>query len=268
MTKTKIISVHTMKGGVGKTTMTILLASYLAYEKGLRVLVFDLDQGQSSLSDHRAEELTAMQALLAKSPSSTTNPYRELLKKNLPTAIEQRLSFNAGRAIGGFYSIVQETPRRFAEHSIVDGEYDYILVDMGGRIHEPEQAVIARCDAILVPMTTQTLDYKAGLKYGHIVRNMHHGGHLKENLNLVFFWQRFENWYINTILMLEKEFNEKTFGSIFKGYLKNRLRQAPSAFDKQRMLTTISSPFVMETEAKRIELTGFFDELLVAIHAA
>jgi chromosome partitioning protein len=51
MPKSKVISFVNMKGGVGKTTCAVNLATYLARDHGLRVLLVDLDpQTNASLS--------------------------------------------------------------------------------------------------------------------------------------------------------------------------------------------------------------------------
>ena len=41
MTDPKFVAFSTQKGGAGKTTLTVLAASYLYYVKGLKVLVGD-----------------------------------------------------------------------------------------------------------------------------------------------------------------------------------------------------------------------------------
>ena len=43
MTDPKFVAFSTQKGGAGKTTLTVLAASYLYYVKGLKVLVVDCD---------------------------------------------------------------------------------------------------------------------------------------------------------------------------------------------------------------------------------
>ena len=49
--KTLKISFSTQKGGVGKSTMTTLLASVLHYRLGYNVLVLDCDFPQHSLGN-------------------------------------------------------------------------------------------------------------------------------------------------------------------------------------------------------------------------
>lgn len=55
--KTLKISFYTQKGGVGKSTITTLLASVLHYRLGYNVLVMDCDFPQHSLTNMRARDL-------------------------------------------------------------------------------------------------------------------------------------------------------------------------------------------------------------------
>ena len=47
------IAFSTQKGGAGKTTLTVLMASYLYYVKGYDVAVVDCDYPQFSIKDMR-----------------------------------------------------------------------------------------------------------------------------------------------------------------------------------------------------------------------
>ena len=57
MKKPILVAVSSQKGGVGKSTITILLASYLHYLKGYNVAVIDCDSPQHSLFTERTREL-------------------------------------------------------------------------------------------------------------------------------------------------------------------------------------------------------------------
>lgn len=53
MDKEIFIAFATQKGGIGKTTLTVLTASYLHYVKGYNVAVVDCDAPQNSIADLR-----------------------------------------------------------------------------------------------------------------------------------------------------------------------------------------------------------------------
>ena len=51
--ETLFIAFSTQKGGAGKTTLTVLVASYLHYVKGMNVAVVDCDYPQHSIAGMR-----------------------------------------------------------------------------------------------------------------------------------------------------------------------------------------------------------------------
>ena len=55
--KTKIISVAGEKGGVGKTTLNIMLATNLFHTYGKKVVLLDVDDPQFSIFKKRQREL-------------------------------------------------------------------------------------------------------------------------------------------------------------------------------------------------------------------
>ena len=61
MTDPKFVAFSTQKGGAGKTTLTVLAASYLYYVKGLKVLVVDCDYPQWSIHAQRERELAVVE---------------------------------------------------------------------------------------------------------------------------------------------------------------------------------------------------------------
>ena len=57
MKEPKFIAFSTQKGGAGKTTLTVLAASYLHYVKGLNIGVIDCDFPQFSIMDMRKRDM-------------------------------------------------------------------------------------------------------------------------------------------------------------------------------------------------------------------
>ena len=51
------VAISTQKGGAGKTTLTVLMASYLHYVKGYDVAVIDCDFPQYSIHDMRKRDM-------------------------------------------------------------------------------------------------------------------------------------------------------------------------------------------------------------------
>ena len=51
------VAFSTQKGGAGKTTLTVLTASYLYYVRGLKVLVVDCDYPQYSIKEMRDRDV-------------------------------------------------------------------------------------------------------------------------------------------------------------------------------------------------------------------
>ena len=56
MKEATYVAISTQKGGAGKTTLTVLVASYLHYVKGYNVAVVDCDFPQYSIHDMRKRD--------------------------------------------------------------------------------------------------------------------------------------------------------------------------------------------------------------------
>ena len=56
----KVITFFSEKGGTGKTTLTLLMASYLAYERGERVFVMDCDYPSYQFSKMRETDVSML----------------------------------------------------------------------------------------------------------------------------------------------------------------------------------------------------------------
>lgn len=70
MKQTVLVAMSNQKGGVGKSTITILLASYLYYVKGKNVAVVDCDTLQHSVSHMRKRDMQTVEK---------TDEYKQLM---------------------------------------------------------------------------------------------------------------------------------------------------------------------------------------------
>jgi cellulose biosynthesis protein BcsQ len=59
--ETLYVAFSTQKGGMGKTTLTVLTASYLHYAKGYNVAIVDCDHPQHSIEDLRKRDMETVQ---------------------------------------------------------------------------------------------------------------------------------------------------------------------------------------------------------------
>lgn len=127
MSNTRVISIANRKGGVGKTTLTILLATALAVEKKKRVLLLDCDSQKSALQWRNFE----MQSY----GESEQAPYE-----------------------------IRYLPPRYLydELRIKDGQYDIIFVDVPRLTDDSKDSdiitILTCCDSVLIPTVPGELD--------------------------------------------------------------------------------------------------------------
>lgn len=111
------VAVCTQKGGVGKTTFTVLLASHLYYRLGYNLLVLDCDRPQYSIAEMRARD-------------------SELVMKN---DVYKRMAYNQFKNLNRkAYPVVTvraEEAIEKAEEMAEQGDYDLILFDLPGTVN-------------------------------------------------------------------------------------------------------------------------------------
>lgn len=143
---TKIVSFYTQKGGCGKTTLTVISASYLSYVLHKRVLVIDADP-QHSLSSLREDEMDSYE-----------------------TFFRQRM---VERGAGEPYE-VRYRPLREAvsdlRAEIASGVFDYVFVDLPGTINDPGVVMaLSLCDCVIVPLEHNVPSFKSSLSSAAVI---------------------------------------------------------------------------------------------------
>jgi len=147
---TRILAVANQKGGVGKTTTTINLATAMAATKK-KVLIVDLDpQGNASTGlgiDRAAREVNSYHVLIGEA---------QLSEAVLPTEIPGLSIVPSGVDLSGAEIELVEMGRR--EQRLADalstavGAYDYVLIDCPPSLSLLTVNALVAAHAVMVPL--------------------------------------------------------------------------------------------------------------------
>lgn len=147
--KNLCIAFSTQKGGAGKTTLTVLVASYLHYVKGYDVAVVDCDYPQYSIAEMRERDLRM---------ATEDDHYKRL-------AYEQFTRLNKK-----MYPVVKSIPEKAAETARAlqnKGKYDFIFFDLPGTVNkEGVIYTLSLMDYIFSPISADRVVLESTLRFG------------------------------------------------------------------------------------------------------
>jgi len=151
------VAFSTQKGGVGKTTFTVLVASYLYYLKNYNVLVVDCDYPQHSISAMRKRDAELV---------NTNDTYK-------------LLAYNQFKSLGRkAYTILNSTPENAiatADDFIASdgGDYDVVFFDLPGTVNSAGIITsLASMDYIFTPITADRVVLESSLSFAYTVSNL------------------------------------------------------------------------------------------------
>lgn len=149
MKQTMYVAFSTQKGGAGKTTLTVLVASYLHYVKGYRVAVIDCDYPQHSIAEMRERDFKMCE---------NDEYYKGMLYEQF-VRLEQKKA----------YPVVESNTKEAlddAEDLTKEGDYDFIFFDLPGTLNnEGLILTIASMDYIVAPIAADRLVLESTLDY-------------------------------------------------------------------------------------------------------
>ena len=155
----KIISIVNQKGGVGKTTTTINLASALAYE-GKKILIVDFDEQSNAtkgLGITKEDILFDMAdffshiGLLRKAIIKTSNANIYIIPSSIKLAsVEESL-----------YNIPNKEYLLDQKLSLLKDEYDFILIDCPPSLGLIVDNALYASDSVIIPVDTSYYAYDA-----------------------------------------------------------------------------------------------------------
>ena len=148
------ISFANQKGGIGKSTLTILAASWLHYVRGLNVLVVDCDFPQNSIVELREREKKAVMK---------NDAYKLMLQRQF-----ERLQKKA-------YPVIRSTPEN-AENDVQvflaseSEPYDVVLYDLPGTMGTKGVIyTISLLNYLFIPMRADRLVMQSTLNFAQTV---------------------------------------------------------------------------------------------------
>lgn len=151
--KTKFIAFSTQKGGAGKTTLTVLLASYFHYVKNFNVAVIDCDFPQHSIVELREWDVKM---------TLENDHYKE-------KAYEQFTRLNKKA-----YPVIESSAKEAvadAEHLLTQGDFDYIFFDLAGTMNNEDIIqTLAQMDYIIAPIAADRLVMESTLNYSMVIK--------------------------------------------------------------------------------------------------
>ena len=172
--ETLFIAFSTQKGGAGKTTLTVLVASYLHYVKGMNVAVVDCDYPQHSIAEMRKRDLkTVMEDEHYK--LMAYKQLQRIRKKAYPIA-----ESTAEDAVTKADELLEKMP-----------ETDIVFFDLPGTVNSAGiLRTIAQMDYIFAPVSADKAVLESTLSFLDVLQRMMLGKETSRLKGLYLFWNQ------------------------------------------------------------------------------
>lgn len=169
------IAFATQKGGVGKTTFTVLTASYLHYAKGYNVAVVDCDYPQYSIYAMRERDREQVKS---------NEDYKRLAMEqfgNLNKRAYPILKSSSENAIAMVNEFLDET----------DMDIDLVLFDLPGTVNAAGVInTLAHLDHIFIPITADRVVLESSLSFATIINKVAVNNPDSKTQSLGIFWNQ------------------------------------------------------------------------------
>ena len=147
--ETLLVAFSSQKGGAGKTTLTVLMASYFHYVKGMNVAVIDCDYPQFSIVDLRARDMRNIER----------NPNLKKLAYENFNSIQKRA-----------YPIAESRPEEAIEKAkeflALPTPPDIIFFDLPGTVNNAGVIkTVATMDYVFCPIAADRVVMESSLKF-------------------------------------------------------------------------------------------------------
>lgn len=173
--KTLKVSIYTQKGGVGKSTITTLLASVLHYRLGFNVVVMDCDFPQHSLSNMRERDKVSIM---------NSEYHKKAVMKQFQTINKKAYPIIKSKA-----DIALETALENIRQLSV--EPDIVFFDLPGTANtKGVLTALKSMDFIFSPITADRLVVESTLAFSKAFLQLPHSDDQNDGLALWLFWNQ------------------------------------------------------------------------------
>ena len=167
------VAVSNQKGGVGKSALTVVLSSYLHFEKNLNVAIIDCDSPQHSLVRMRERDKKAI---------ANSAYFQQLLQQQW-----NRVPKKAYPIVGS----TSEKAREAADELAASGDYDLIFVDLPGTVESTGVfRTIVYLDYVLAPTTSDLIIMQSTLAFSTTVLDYVKNTKDVPLKDILFFWNK------------------------------------------------------------------------------
>lgn len=143
------IAFSNQKGGVGKSTLTVLVASYLYYELGVKVAIMDCDSPQHTVNGERNRDLADLER------------YRHI--KQMADA---QFAKSGLPPYAVFECPLELSITRMNQYLKGDNDIQILFLDLPGTINNYNVLqVVSNCDYVFCPMAASKYDIESTLAY-------------------------------------------------------------------------------------------------------
>ena len=149
------LAFSTQKGGAGKTTLTVLAASWLHYVKGYDVAVIDCDYPQHSIAEMRKRDLKM----------ALEDDYYKALAYGQFTRLGKKA-----------YPVVESSTEKAiddAERITGEAAFDIVFFDLPGTVNDPSVIrALSNMDYIIAPISADRIVLESTLRYMTVINDV------------------------------------------------------------------------------------------------